>query len=71
MTRIHVSMPEGFLADLYESAKEMYVSRSDYIRIALMEKMGRQNLVSEAENKLSAAYNQTNANEQSDNASLS
>ncbi len=42
---MHITMPTGFLEDLDQHAKACYMSRSDYIRIALMEKMNRQNMV--------------------------
>ena len=44
-TRLHIIMPPGLLADLDQRASASYLSRSDYIRIALMEKMKRQNMV--------------------------
>jgi hypothetical protein len=37
-------MPTGLLEDLDQRALATCLSRSDYIRIALMEKMGRRNM---------------------------
>jgi len=39
--RIQVILPEEFLKDLDEIALACLLSRSDYIRLALMEKMKR------------------------------
>lgn len=45
MVKVHVSLPVEFLQDLDERAAALWMSRSSYIRLALMEKMQRQSLV--------------------------
>lgn len=49
LARIHLTLPTAFLKDLDEAARNNLMSRSDYIRMALMEKMNRRNLVESPE----------------------
>lgn len=44
-TKIHLVIPKTFLTEVDLAARACYMSRSDYVRIALMEKMGKQSLV--------------------------
>jgi metal-responsive CopG/Arc/MetJ family transcriptional regulator len=44
--RIHLILPEDFLNELDELRRDCGLSRSDYIRLALMEKMKRLTLTS-------------------------
>ncbi len=41
MAKVHVSLPAEFLQDLDEHATALLMSRSSYIRVALIEKMNR------------------------------
>lgn len=42
--RIHITLPANFLHEVDKEARENLVSRSVYIRIALMHEMGAQNM---------------------------
>jgi metal-responsive CopG/Arc/MetJ family transcriptional regulator len=42
--RINITLPPQFLAEVDKRAWAMMVSRSAYIRLALLEKMGLQNM---------------------------
>jgi metal-responsive CopG/Arc/MetJ family transcriptional regulator len=43
--RIQIILPETFLKDIDKIAQSCLMSRSDYIRLALMEKMKKSSLV--------------------------
>ncbi len=45
MTRINVSLPQNFLDAVDMAALGQGMSRSSFIRVALLEKMGLQNMV--------------------------
>ena len=47
--RIHLILPEDFLEELDQLRRDCGLSRSDYIRLALMEKMKRLTLTSRRE----------------------
>jgi hypothetical protein len=44
-TTVHIVIPKTFLADVDKEARACYMSRSDFVRVALMEKMGKKSLV--------------------------
>ncbi len=43
-TKVHLVIPRAFLVDVDKAAKACWMSRSDYIRVALMEKMDKKSL---------------------------
>jgi hypothetical protein len=44
-TRIHVILPKDFLKALDQEARNSYLSRSEFIRLALMQKMCVKSLI--------------------------
>lgn len=44
-SRIHLVIPSEFLAEVDRAAIKEMMSRSDFIRVALMEKLGRNQLI--------------------------
>ncbi|PIZ62052.1 hypothetical protein COY17_03085 [Candidatus Saccharibacteria bacterium CG_4_10_14_0_2_um_filter_52_9] len=42
---MNISMPAQFLQAVDQAAKANYMSRSNFIRVALLEKMGLQNMI--------------------------
>ena len=42
---VHFKLPKKFVNEMDEQAKRQLLTRSDFIRMALLEKMNRQNMV--------------------------
>lgn len=49
VVRIHLCLPVDFLKKVDDGAKDRYISRSDFIRLALMEKLDAKSMFADDE----------------------